>query len=501
MKRIKIAVNKILVVLSAAAMLSVSACGSEDTNVSESGTAVETAAVTEEITEAVTEEEIVIPEKYSLLDEGKVTEYKNQHQSGMCWAYAAASVAESSLIVSGYEDNSVDLSEGHICSSVYRFAEDRPADSQEDGVYVLGDKKKNKTIPYYVGGSSSLVVNQFAIGAGPIYEQEAPINTDAGQLEKSVDNIFKLEEEGKLTKYMGKYLLTHSIMYDNPKDIKAGIIKHGAVFVGMFADKKGIGKDSEGQNNYYLTDRKNPPKDTNHVVTIIGWDDNYSKDSFTNTPPGDGAWLIKDSVANSGYFWMSYDEFYDESYVQGMVFSNRADYGDILFYDSLIPMCGIKADGEYTEIANVFKADKDNEIKGVGIYTNAPDQKVNVSIYRNPEAGKPDSGEKIYEKEYVIEYKGYEVVNVDTTAAVSAGDSFSIVLKYTNSNTSDVAPFEGDKSMYITTSWAEIYIVSNEGESYAKSGDTWYDTSKSETAAVFGKPCTLNNACIKVLMR
>ena len=46
-----------------------------------------------------------------------------------------------------------------------------------------------------------------------------------------------------------------------------------------------------------------------------------------------------------------------------------------------------------------------------------------------------------------------------------------------------------------------IYIVSNEGESYAKSGDTWYDTSKSETSAVFGKTGTLNNACIKVLMR
>ncbi len=71
----------------------------------------------------------------------------------------------------------MDLSEGHICYSVYQFAEDRPADSQEDGVYVVGEKKKNKTIPYFVGGSSGLVVQQFALGAGPIYEQEAPINT------------------------------------------------------------------------------------------------------------------------------------------------------------------------------------------------------------------------------------------------------------------------------------------------------------------------------------
>lgn len=496
--------RRIAAYMSAAALLALSACGGADTAKKDAETTAEIITITDEtesITESVSEEEIFIPTSYNLLDEGKVTEYKNQHQSGMCWAYAAAAVAESSLIVSGYEDESVDLSEGHICYSVYQFAEDRPADSQEDGVYVVGEKKKNKTIPYFVGGSSGLVVQQFALGAGPIYEQEAPINTDARELEKSVDNFAKLEEEGKLTKYMGSYLLTQGLIYDSPEEIKEGIIKHGAVFVAIFADQKGAGKDSEGHSNYYLTDKTNPPKDTNHVVTIIGWDDKYSKDNFTNTPSGDGAWLVKDSTANSGYFWMSYDEFYDETSAQGMVFSKRSDYGDILFHDSLIPMCGIKAEGEYTEIASVFKSDADNEIKGLGIYANACEQKVNVTIYRNPEPGKPDSGEKLYEKDYVIEHKGYEVVNVDAAASVSAGDSFSIVLKYSNSGVAEIAPFEGDESMYPTAYWAEIYIVSNEGESYAKSGDTWYDTSKSETSAVFGKTGTLNNACIKVLMR
>ncbi|MBQ8950135.1 MAG: hypothetical protein IJ065_03090 [Eubacterium sp.] len=54
--------------------------------------------------------------------------------------------------------------------------------------------------------------------------------------------------------------------------------------------------------------------------------------------------------------------------------------------------------------------------------------------------------------------------------------------------------------MYPSASWAELYIVSGEGESYAKSGDTWYDTSKPETAKVFGIEETMNNACIKALM-
>ena len=34
---------------------------------------------------------------------------------------------------------------------------------------------------------------------------------------------------------------------------------------------------------------------TNHIVTLVGWDDAYSKDNFLITPPGDGAWIIKNS--------------------------------------------------------------------------------------------------------------------------------------------------------------------------------------------------------------
>lgn len=33
----------------------------------------------------------------------------------------------------------------------------------------------------------------------------------------------------------------------------------------------------------------------NHAVTIIGWDDNYSKDNFVSKPERDGAWIVKNS--------------------------------------------------------------------------------------------------------------------------------------------------------------------------------------------------------------
>ena len=42
----------------------------------------------------------------------------------------------------------------------------------------------------------------------------------------------------------------------------------------------------------------------------IPWDDNYPKENFATTPPGNGAWLCKNSYGtgfgSDGYFWMSY---------------------------------------------------------------------------------------------------------------------------------------------------------------------------------------------------
>ena len=89
--------RRIAAYMSAAALLALSACGGADTAKKDAETTAEIITITDEtesITESVSEEEIFIPTSYNLLDEGKVTEYKNQHQSGMCWAYAAAAVAE-----------------------------------------------------------------------------------------------------------------------------------------------------------------------------------------------------------------------------------------------------------------------------------------------------------------------------------------------------------------------------------------------------------------------
>lgn len=66
---------------------------------------------------------------------------------------------------------------------------------------------------------------------------------------------------------------------------------------GIYAQIHGAQIISDSYNNstgaIYCNSAETYPID--HAVTIIGWDDNYSKDNFNakNKPENDGAWIIK----------------------------------------------------------------------------------------------------------------------------------------------------------------------------------------------------------------
>lgn len=467
-------------------------------------TSVDSAAETTD-SELITEE-ILFPEKYSLIDEKRVTPYKNQHQSGMCWAYTTTAVAESALITAGFEGEDVDLSEGHVCYTFYSYAEDREEGSSEDGIYVLGEKKKILLNPYYAGGNPIVAMYRFAAGAGPIYEEEFPIDTDAGQLKKSVENAMKLEAEGKIQKNMGKYLLTEYDVYESDEDIKYGLMNRGAVAIGVSMNENGLGLNSNNEACYYYTDATNPPESTNHVVTIVGWDDTYSKDNFGKVKPNnDGAWLVKDSLSsnlnyrNTGYYWLSYDEYHMGN--TAARFAKREDYGTVLSYDGMMLEEAIKTEGEYTVTANCFTVEADNAVNAVGVCVCNPKQKMDIEIYLNPEADRPDSGEAVYTDSVIVDFVGYKVIDLGEAIDVKAGDRIGVVVRYHNiEGQSKIAPVEGDTNYINLGSLGELYITSKPGESYALKDGIWYDLSDAESAGVFGKAGIINNARIKLLL-
>lgn len=74
--------------------------------------------------------------------------------------------------------------------------------------------------------------------------------------------------------------------------IKRAIKEYGAVSVGIHFNEK----DYYNEVTYgYMTNGS--PSYTNHAVTIVGWDDSYSKDNFKESckPNDNGAWIVRNS--------------------------------------------------------------------------------------------------------------------------------------------------------------------------------------------------------------
>lgn len=82
--------------------------------------------------------------------------------------------------------------------------------------------------------------------------------------------------------------------------IKEALLAGDAVEIAFFADTSMPGEEAE-ENHYINTDTwahyTYEQVQANHAVTVVGWDDDYSKENFLegHQPEHDGAWIVKNS--------------------------------------------------------------------------------------------------------------------------------------------------------------------------------------------------------------
>ena len=234
-----------------------------------------------------------LPSCYSLIDEYQVTNVKNQETAGNCWAFATMAVLESCILKA--TGNYTDLSEENMKNLMAVYSDYGWILDTNNGAYAF--------MPF----------NYLVSWLGPINEKDDEYD-DKSTLSPILNSIYHVQN----IKF-----LRHDNFTDND-EIKQALMKYGAVGVGMAYNDIFLNKKTNAYYSYANTK-------VNHAVTIVGWDDSYSKYNFrwSSMIKGNGAWIVRNSWgsdwADGGYFYVSY---YDPKFA--LTTSNYVPYTFVL---------------------------------------------------------------------------------------------------------------------------------------------------------------------------
>lgn len=433
----------------------------------------------------------VLPLQFDLRQQKLSSPVKNQSPWGSCWAFGTLSAMESSAMVQESGDGNTntevpDYSERHLTWFSYQ---------QQEGEGIISTKDQ----PFDVGGNRQIATGLLSSWAGVEQESEVPYLTGKSQVwsvdqKKLYDSVGHLQNADFLpgTALFVDYNAKsgYSLDRDAVNTIKNAIMNNGVVDVSYYADQSR--PDQTSVNGTYINNRTyaqytDQYLTANHEVSIVGWDDDYSSENFLENrrPPGDGAWIVKNSWGknwgNEGYFYLSY---YDQSVCEFTSFyldlpdeEGKYQYDHNYQYDYL----GMKSvygilryPNSNVSVANVFTAGSYETLKAVSAVTTEPGSKVQIQIYKNPQGDNPESGTLVAEQTDTVSYGGYHTLELEKPLILKPGDQFSVVQLITGDKGSYV-PLELASTAPVFGGEAFTNAKVEKGQSFWKQGNSWSD--------------------------
>ncbi|MCI9413028.1 MAG: hypothetical protein HFJ31_00710, partial [Clostridia bacterium] len=431
-----------------------------------------------------------LSEKFDLREHISI-KVKDQMQTQSCWTFPMISEVETNIsLTRGYTSP--------IFSA--RHMEYMTSKTFLNGTNVNGYNREVGS-----GGNSTMGLSYFTSGLGPVLEKDMPfensedkvnleeINKPVGQ---KVENYIKFpsiykEVQNGVTIYKDNEgnTLTNSDVEDIRGQIKTHITNYGGVSANTNSSQtQYFNTDSPILATSYYCNNNDVVQD--HLVTIIGWDDTYSKDNFNSfcKPSKDGAWLVLNSYGkgfNQGYYYISYEDVMVERQTTGIVTVSDRDYRNLYQYDILANSINFspKVSGSNDSIKEIYMANVYNRketanevLKEVAI-TGAGGAHT-ADIYVSTTGNLDISAATLVASGATIS-DGYNTIKLDKKITLS-NEKFAIIIKYKHLQQVTIAVEASLTANGMTEGGSEKWdtATANKGEgliSTTGAQDSWQD--------------------------
>lgn len=398
------------------------------------------------------------PGTYNANEERFVTDVKNQRNTSLCWAFSLASNLETSLLTRGQKY--YDLSEEQLAYFWANRVNDPLGNTPND--------KITRTQSNYHGTGNGRVASFFlSTWSGMTTEEKVPFQSSAVTWPDSLayDTSAYMEDA-----IFSQYTVERT---------KQLLMEYNSVSAMIYM-----------LDNYYYPDTASyscPQSGlVNHAVTIVGWDDTYSKENFPSASGvnNDGAWIVKNSYGKNwgknGYFYLSYEDKSITNLVSNTAVTTPA-YPNNYFYDGAaagtVTFPGNTINNGYY-VSNIFKATagngKDEELGEIVTAVPQDNTDFQIQVYTDlKNTSDPTSGTPAYAEpvDYTQPLAGIHTIHLNTPVKIPQGTFYSVVIRIP----------DGSNKFYVektttSTSWFTATAGIDPDQSFfSTSGKKWYD--------------------------
>lgn len=381
-------------------------------------------------------ENSILPYRYSYVDKGRNSVVKKQGNLGTCWAAAALTALETSLMPEEKFIFSVD----HMSLS------------------------NSFNLNQYEGGSSTMSTAYLLAWQGPVLEEDDPYgdgktNSDLEPV-KHVQEIQMLESK-------------------DLQKIKEMVYKYGGVQSSLYTtmlNSFDYSKYYNEENYAYCYVGTEKP---NHDIVIIGWDDYYPKENFNADIESDGAFICQNSwgtgFGDNGIFYVSY---YDSNIgMHNIVYTRVEDVDNyISIYQS--DLCGwvgkLGYEREEAYFANAYTARETEFLSAAGFYATGVNTEYEIYVCTDFTDANSLAGDLVKVASGSFVNEGYYTVDFDEMIKVEAGQKFAVMVKIKTPNAKKPVAVE-----YASDYFTETVDITD-GEGYVSAdGKEWVNTESS----------------------